>query len=378
MEVGNMKKFLFFAAACVALVACNNKENEPQSPVLEKGQLFTIGVSTGNSGSQASGRTMNGVDAGTQINFTWEAGDKILVTIGTGADADTAHFTLTEGAGEASAKFAGKLPEGAQIGDAFTVQYPIETPDLSKQEYIEGKLPKNKMLMTGEGILGATTATVTLAAQYAVLQLNLWSDGTAAKGAGLSGWRYDITKIDVTLGSDKYTLQGKADTTWIMDIYPIVSYASFTLPQTEAAAMPFLMVVPAGTSSMTVLTDAVNQNTIEASSVTFTAGQCLNMPAKLVHCMYAQVIPQYVGCSEPAAYSSLNKPVYPSKGQTLDDYYTKRAADDPYATYDSDNKTLTFEYSGGPGTYKIEPQGFSMDTPLEEHQTYYTTMTKVE
>lgn len=116
---------------------------------------------------------------------------------------------------------------------------------------------------------------------------------------------------------------------------------------------------------------------IEASSVTFTAGQCLNMPAKLVHMMNAQIIPQYVGCSEPAAYSSLNKPVYPPKGTTLDAYYTERAAGDPYATYDSANKTLTFEYSGGPGTYKIEPQGFTMTTPLEEHKTYYTNMVKV-
>jgi len=174
-----MKKFLFFAAAMLGLVACNNKDNalsnEPQPPILEAGQLFTIGVSSGNMGSQAPGRTMNGVDAGSKLSYTWEAGDQILVTFGTGADADTAHFTLTEGAGTADAKFAGKLPKDAAVGDTFTVQYPIETPDLSIQEYNGKTLPKNKMLFTGGGKLAAKTAAVTLAAQYMVLQLNLYT-----------------------------------------------------------------------------------------------------------------------------------------------------------------------------------------------------------
>jgi len=362
-----MRRIILFAASCLMLAACT--KSEINTPAFKKGQVVTISATA----CVSESTKITGTDNGTTIDFTWDEGDKILVTVG----GESAEFTLTTGAGTNSATFEGTLPEDAKMGDAFTVQYPTTTPDLSKQEYLEGKLPKNKMLMTGEGTLSATTATVTFAAQYAVLQLNLWSDGTAAMGAGLSGWQYDIKQIDVTLGSDKYTLHGKADTTWIMGIYPIESFATFTLPQSEAEAKPFLMVVPAGTSSMSVTTSATNSNTHTASSVTFTAGQCLNMPAILVHCMYAQVIPQYVGCSEPAAYSSLNKPVYPDKGQTLDDFYTKRAADDPYATYDSANKTLTFEYSGGPGTYTINPVGFTMTTPLEEHKTYYTNMVKV-
>lgn len=203
-----MRRIILFAATCIMLVACT--KSEINAPAFKKGQVVTISASAGMSESTK----VTGTDDGTTINFTWDEDDKILVTVG----GESAEFTLTTGAGTNSATFEGTLPEDAKMGDAFTVQYPTTTPDLSKQEYLEGKLPKNKMLMTGAGTLSAPTATVTFAAQYAVLQLNLWSDGTAAVGAGLSGWRYDINKVDVTLGSTKYTLSVPSDTTWIPPI----------------------------------------------------------------------------------------------------------------------------------------------------------------
>jgi len=360
-----MRRIILIAVTCIALAACT--KSEINTPAFKKGQVVTISASA----NMNANTKVTGTDDGTTINFTWDEGDKILVTVG----GKSAEFTLKTGAGTNSATFEGTLPEDAKVGDAFTVQYPTTTPDLSNQEYLEGKLPKNKMLFTGNGTLSTESNSVTFEAQYAALQLNLWTDGTSAMGAGLSGWIYHITKIDVTLGSDKYTLHGKADTTWIMNI-SIVSFNSIALPQSEAEAKPFLMVVPAGTSAMSVTTDAVNQNTLAASSVALSAGQCLNMPAKLVHMMNAQVIPQYPG-GAPSSYSSLEKPVYPPKGTTLDAYYAERAAGDSYATYDSANCRLTFTYAGGTVTYTINPIDFTMTTPLEEHKTYYTNMVKV-
>ncbi len=267
------EKFIFFAAALLCLVACNNKDNEPQAPVFEKGQLFTIGVSTGNSGSHASGRTMNGIDAGATLNYTWEAGDQILVTIGTGADADTAHFTLTEGAGTAEATFAGKLPKGAKIGDAFTVQYPIEIPDLSQQEYNGTTLPKNKMLFTGGGKLSANTAAVTLAAQYMVLQLNLYTR------AETYDYNNPLTPLDSIVVDYTYKLYTNCRN-------KLTFSSPIEMPTTAAEAMPFYIVVPVenvASLNVTCFAFIKDETRICQLSVTDTnpiaAGTCLNMPA---------------------------------------------------------------------------------------------------
>ncbi len=266
-----MKKIVLFAAAMLGLVACNN--NEPTAPAFEEGQLFTIGVSTDNIGSQAPGRTMNGVDAGSKLSYTWEAGDQILVTFGTGADADTAHYTLTEGAGTKDATFAGKLPKDAAVGDTFTVQYPIDTPALSIQEYNGTTLPKNKMLYVGGGKLAAKTAAVTLAAQYMVLQLNLYTR------AETYDYNNPLTPLDSIVVDYTYKLYTNCRN-------KLTFSSPIDMPTTEAEALPFYVVVPVEhVASLNVTCYAFIKDETRICQLgvpdvnPIAAGTCLNMPA---------------------------------------------------------------------------------------------------
>jgi len=79
-----MKKFLLFAAACVALVACNN--NEPKAPVSGKQITLTANVDF-SQGSNAPIRTMAPntpvpTTAAQTVNFHWEKGDKVMLVSG--------------------------------------------------------------------------------------------------------------------------------------------------------------------------------------------------------------------------------------------------------------------------------------------------------
>jgi len=81
-----MKKFLFFAAACVALVACNNKDNalNGDQPI-KPGQQITLTANVDFSqGSNSPIRTMAPntpvpTTAAQTINFHWEKGDKVML-----------------------------------------------------------------------------------------------------------------------------------------------------------------------------------------------------------------------------------------------------------------------------------------------------------
>jgi len=84
-----MKKFLFFAAACVALVACNNKDNalNGDQPI-QPGQQITLTANVDFSqGSKSPIRTMAPntpvpTTAAQTVNFHWEKGDKVMLISG--------------------------------------------------------------------------------------------------------------------------------------------------------------------------------------------------------------------------------------------------------------------------------------------------------
>jgi len=194
-----MKKIMLFAAACAALAACN-KNIESTTPKLDnpnafvKGQEVTLTVSAGAQTKVSSELVTSGTDKD-KVNFKWEAGDKILVTV----NSKTAEFTLSSGAGQSSATFIGTMPDS---GTTFDVQYPCTTPTLSEQTYSSSEaLPKDKMLFKKTGC--TKESAFELEPQYSALRLRFYSgDSNAILG-----------KIQVAIDdSDTYTLDcGGAD-----------------------------------------------------------------------------------------------------------------------------------------------------------------------
>lgn len=253
-----MKKLMYLAAALLVLVACDNQgNNAPERTPFKKGQQVTLTVGSANQGNQAPARTMSGARNDDNIAFTWEDGDKILVKVGQ----ESAVFTLSSEPGKNEGEFTGVMPAA---GSTFDIQYPIVAPDLSAQVYTTEKpIPADSMLF------GATECTLdaeaTLTAQYAMVQLNLF--GT-----------------DKTVGKIVFTNK---------TANPAVSYTltctgGKTIAATSTEATPFYMVVPTGTYQFeaeiwdNATTSAKICSFATSAAKTFTAGKCLNMPAKEV------------------------------------------------------------------------------------------------
>ena len=260
-----MKKFMYFAAALLVLVGCNKKDNTlnnaPEGTPFEKGQQVTLTVGAG---AQQGPNRVAGVENTTdnQIDFKWEENDQILVKVGD----KTAEFTLTTGEGTETGTFSGVMPAS---GTTFDIQYPIEEPALSAQVYTTTKtIPADKMLFTATNCTLGNNAT--LQAQYAMLQLNLYGENKT------------IGKIVVT------------DITNIFDASEPVRSAMLTctsgvkIGDTEDAATPFYMVVPAGEYrfEVRIWNNAATPAKLAwfgtSADKTFTAGNCLNMPTREV------------------------------------------------------------------------------------------------
>ncbi len=261
-----MKKLLFFATALLVLASCNNKDNAlnnaPEGTPFKKGQQITLTVGTGNNANQAAPRKVAGIDNTTdgQIEFTWEAGDQILVKVGT----ESAVFTLSSEPGFNYGEFVGTMPAD---GSAFDIQFPIEAPNLSAQVYTAEKtIPADKMLFKATNCTLGNTAT--LYAQNAMVQLNLYGSQNPL---------------------DKLTLKTKDDD-GNEATYQLMWEGTKTIGATLTTATPFYMVVPAGSYAFevgVVWTNAKSESEVLCSfstsaAKTLTAGNCLNMPVKFV------------------------------------------------------------------------------------------------
>jgi len=279
-----MKKITVFAAACMALAACNKQIDTTteigKGAAFEQGQTVTLSVNTTDQSKVAGS-----LDAATgTVNFAWETGDKIKVIVGS----ESAEFTLSSGAGTASATFTGTMPAA---GNTFDVQYPVSTPDLTSQTYVANGLPKDKMKMAATGC--SLGAPFTLNPQSAALRLNLY------------GLNREVNNIVVT--------NTTAD--------PNVSYtlncsAAVRVGNSAAAATPFCIVVPEGSWSFKVdITSVVATKDLEdipvynegqgffsgdgiiipnnsfstSSALSFTAGVVQNMAAKPITIIWAPV-----------------------------------------------------------------------------------------
>ena len=164
-----MKKYISFLLIAVLFAACT-PNNEVGTP-FKAGQEITLTAHMPNAGAnQLPGKQrISGKDAGTHIDLTWDADDQIKVTVGD----KSAIFTLSSGEGSAQATFTGTMPAD---GSSFSVQYPIEEPDLSAQTYVENGFGKGLMKMVADN--GTLDDGFVLETEHALLGLQLTGSAT--------------------------------------------------------------------------------------------------------------------------------------------------------------------------------------------------------
>lgn len=199
-----MKKYFSFLLVAALFAACT-PNNEIGTP-FKAGQEVTLSAqmpNAGNNGAQQlpGKQRVSGIDEGTQINLTWDEGDQIKVMVGEAS----ATFTLESGAGTAQATFKGIMPAD---GTDFSVQYPVEEPDLSNQTYVPNGFGKGLMKMATE-TNGTIDGGFTLSPQHALLGLQL--KGSDALGKIVltnpaDSKTYTLTCTDVTLKENASTL----------------------------------------------------------------------------------------------------------------------------------------------------------------------------
>lgn len=280
---------MYFAAALLVLVGCNNKDNAlnntPEGTPFKKGQQVTLTIGAGNNANQVTPRKVTGIDNTTDglIEFRWEEDDQILVRV----DQETAVFTLISEPGLEYGLFSGTMPAD---GSTFDIQYPINEPNITKQVYTTEKpIPADSMLFA------ATNCTLdneaTLLAQNAMLQLNLY--GTD-KTVGMIIFK-NIT-VEPAVSDTLICTGGK------------------TIDATSTEATPFYMIVPAGEYKFEVevydnaATPAKICSFATSAAKTFAAGECMNMPAKEVAEPYVDLglsvrwATMNVGATKPEEY----------------------------------------------------------------------------
>lgn len=262
---------MIFAAACVVLAACTKTSS------FMEGQLVTLNVNTQSSTKVTSVWTASGVD------FKWQTGDKIKVSVG-GASAE---FTLVSGAGTASASFTGIMPAE---GQTFDVQYPCTTPDLGSQAYSSSEaIPHDKMLFTATGCTLGTDFT--LESCYSALELNLYGLNRVVSQIVVT--RTDNPNESYTLTCSPAVRVGKsaATATPFCLVVPVGSWG-FKVDVTSAAATTSLDDIPEydeglGYSGKGII---IPNNSFSTSSAkSFTAGVVQNMAAKSITIIWAPV-----------------------------------------------------------------------------------------
>lgn len=265
MKKTNMKKYFSFLLVAALFAACT-PNNEIGTP-FKAGQEVTISAqmpNAGNNGAQQlpGKQRVSGIDAGATINLTWDADDVILVKVGD----KTAEFTLQSGEGTAQAEFKGIMPAD---GTNFSVQYPVEEPDLSNQTYVENGFGKGLMKMATE-TNGTIDGGFTLSPQHALLGLQLKGSDALSKIVltnPADSKTYTLTCADVTLTEDASTLfyivvpQGEWPSGFRVDVYAADNSILNTFEKTGSVSF--------GASAVAMPEQDVNIKSFTANGVSF-------------------------------------------------------------------------------------------------------------
>ena len=251
-----MKKYFYFLAIAVLFAAC--QPNNDLGTPFQKGQKVTLSATIANpdgGAKQMPGiHRVSGLDdtlsdpTNGAIKLTWNEGDEIKVTV----NGQSATFTLKEGyGGSSTGEFEGFMPAE---GTTYTVDYPVNTPNLANQKYVANGFGDELMTMHAEN---GDLSGFTLTAQNALLGLQL----TGSKALS------DIVVTNSKIG-DTYTLDCKGVTL-------------------KSEATLFYIVVPAGTWAngfkVEVLQDdkSLIADFEKTSSATFTPNKAMVMPPKV-------------------------------------------------------------------------------------------------
>jgi len=155
-----MRKFLFFAAACVALVACNNKDNalngeQPDQP--KKKVTISATINLGDEAKSAirmiqpNASDLTSLTDGKTINFHWEEGDSVTLTQGNVSKV----FKLVKGSISADGKSAKFEGEPFDDMSSYIVRYkncPVTRKQWSNDYTFDGINPPSVPIHTeGQG-----------------------------------------------------------------------------------------------------------------------------------------------------------------------------------------------------------------------------------
>lgn len=260
-----MKKYFSFLLVAALFAACT-PNNEIGTP-FKAGQEVTISAqmpNAGNNGAQQlpGKQRVSGIDAGATINLTWDADDVILVKVGD----KTAEFTLQSGEGTAQATFKGIMPAD---GTNFSVQYPVEEPDLSNQTYVPNGFGKGLMKMATE-TNGTIDEGFTLAPQHTLLGLQLKGSDALSKIVltnPADSKTYTLTCADVTLTEVASTLfyivvpKGEWNSGFKVDVYAADNSILNTFEKTGSVSF--------GADAMAMPEQDVNIKSFTANGVSF-------------------------------------------------------------------------------------------------------------
>jgi len=198
-------------AACTKSVDTDTSVERPNE--INAGQIVTLYVNASNQTKVSSSFRKDGGD--TYLDFKWEKGDQIKVSIGENSEI----FTLKGEGGSSVGVFEGKMPEGE---DNFTIQYPIDPVDLSSQTYKEGSVPEGKCAFVAENC-SLTGSQIELKQANSILALPLKGTKSVSK---INVYKLGSSNTDYT----KYTLSAEnvvLDSSTPKYFYVIVPSAKF-------------------------------------------------------------------------------------------------------------------------------------------------------
>lgn len=222
-----MKKYLLFAAALLGLVACTrNNADEPNAP---KKQIVLTATVNNNGSANGPHRVAPEDPTAATVKFTWEAGDKVIISNATGSEVFTIDATSISPDGK-SANF-----EGTALADMtnYTVHYGYNPADeVHNVAYIENSF---KPFIKGNG----NNDGFTLDYFYPVLKFDVSAD--YFWGAGEED--FNLLYINYSLDKSFYSPNRKAKVV-LTDVNKLMKFTTpvtIYLPVLETSAEGFCL-----------------------------------------------------------------------------------------------------------------------------------------
>ena len=222
-----MKKYLLFAAALLGLVACTqNNADEPNAP---KKQIVLTATVNNNGSANGPHRVAPKDPTAATVNFTWEAGDKVIISNATGSEVFTIDATSISPDGK-SANF-----EGTALADmsSYNVYYGYDpTEEVHNVAYVENSFTP---FIKGEG----AEYNFTLDYFYPVLKFDVSAD----EFWGMGEEDFNLLYINYSFDKTPYkpTREYKGVLTNVNKLMKFATPVTIYLPVLETSAEGFYL-----------------------------------------------------------------------------------------------------------------------------------------